>query len=267
MADDRKFGELERLRRLHSGLKWLFGLSGLGTVFLLAAGATYLIQRYSDGVSPLVPAIVVVAGVIIVLHLIQAVLLQRITGEVDNKVSLLVRYDDLTSVYNYRYLEQRLDQEIARSDRSAHEVSVIYMDSDNFKDVNDRYDHQVGNQVLRQLAELLRDAVRSNDLVGRLGGDEFLAILPETGSVEAEIVAARILERLRNTRFITSSGAKIDFLTLSLGICSYPNVARTREELINLADRAMYKAKHRGGDCVVIASPQQREIPTAEGGA
>ena len=252
-------GELHRLRRLHRALKWLFGLSALATVFLLAAGATYLVQHYSDGMSPLVPTVVIIAAVTIMLHLVQAVLLTRVTDEVDTKVASLIRFDGLTGVYNYRYLEQRLDQEIARSDRRAHQVSVIYVDSDNFKLVNDRHDHQVGNQVLRQLAELIRDAVRTNDLVGRLGGDEFLAVLPETSLAEAEIVAQRILERVRNTRFVTSSGEIIDFLTVSLGLCCYPDIARTRDELVTLADHAMYEVKAQGGDRIVVAQPKGDE--------
>jgi diguanylate cyclase (GGDEF)-like protein len=259
MADDVHRGELQRLRRLHRGLKMVFGLSALVTVFLLASGAVYLV-RTAGTTRPLVSIIVIAAAAIIVLHLIQAVLLQSVTREVDSKVALLVLYDDLTGVYNYRYLEQRLDQEIVRSDRGGHRLSVIYIDSDNFKKVNDRHDHQVGNQVLRQMAGLLRDAVRSNDLVGRLGGDEFLAILPETGSAEAQIVAGRILERIRNTRFITSTGAKIDFLTLSMGISSYPDIARTRQELILQADHAMYEVKKRGGNSVAVAAKQEGEM-------
>jgi len=254
---DEKTGELQRLRRLHSRMKLVFGLSALATTFVMACSAAYLVLNYGDMRGPLVPIIVAAAASIILLHIFQAMLLKNVSREIDSKIELLVLYDDLTGVYNFRYIEQRIDQEILRADRGGHSLSVIYIDSDRFKDVNDQHDHQVGNQVLRQLAELLQESVRSNDLVGRLGGDEFLALLPETTAPEARIVAQRMLDQLRQSRFITDTGARIDFLTVSLGICSYPEVAQSREELVLLADRAMYEAKKKGGDNVIIATRQQ----------
>ena len=257
MANDETTGELQRLRRLHRAMKLVFGLSALATTFVMACSAAYLVLHYGDMRGPLVPITVAAAASIILLHILQAMLLKKVSLEIDSKIELLVLFDDLTGVYNFRYMEQRIDQEIYRSDRGSHSLSVIYIDSDRFKDVNDMHDHQVGNQVLRQMAELLQEAVRSNDLVGRLGGDEFLALLPETSSAEARIVAERILDQLRQSRFITTTGARIDFLTVSLGICSYPDVAQSREELVLLADRAMYVAKKKGGDNVVIATREQ----------
>ena len=255
MAHDTETGELQRLHRLHRGMKLVFALSALATVFVLASSTTYLVLHYRDSQSPIVPLILAAATAIIVLHLIQAMLLRKVTGEVDSKIASLVTIDDLTGVYNYRYLEQRIDQEIQRCDRGGYSLSVIYVDSDRFKEVNDRHDHHVGNQVLKQLAELLSESVRSNDMVGRMGGDEFLALLPETTPAEAQVVAGRMLQQVRQSRFVTASGTKIDFLTLSLGICSYPDIAGSREELIILADRAMYLAKQQGGNTLSVAAP------------
>ena len=118
MADDRTTGELQRLRRLHSIMKVTFGLSAMATTFVLACSTAYLVMHYGATQSVLVFIIAATASTIILLHVIQAILLRKVTGEIESKIALLVLYDDLTGVYNYRYLEQRIDQEIVRSERA-----------------------------------------------------------------------------------------------------------------------------------------------------
>jgi PleD family two-component response regulator len=136
--------------------------------------------------------------------------------------------DDVTEVYNARYLMQQTENEIQRAQRTDKPLSVLFLDLDRFKLVNDRHGHLVGSSVLRRLSEVLKDCVRQIDTLARYGGDEFTILLGEGG------------EPIR--------------LTISIGVASHPAHARQRDDLLDLADKAMYRAKSLGRDCVCSAS-------------
>lgn len=151
--------------------------------------------------------------------------------------------DDVTELYNVRHLNFVLDTEIYRSDRYGYKFSLIFIDLDHFKEVNDTYGHLVGSKLLREMAELLRGSLRLIDYAFRYGGDEFVILLPQTDKESAYVVARRLRERTTNHQFMQSEGLNLR-LTASLGLASYPTDAKSKAELIRLADEAMYLVKN-----------------------
>lgn len=158
--------------------------------------------------------------------------------------------DPLTGLPNHRALAEKLDELLAQARVTGASCSVIFMDIDHFKDINDYYGHQMGDMVLSRFAEIMGVTVRARDSIGRWGGEEFVAILPETDLEEA----CQVAERIRVTTIQRSAAcAKGVRLTCSLGVAAYPRDAHGREELIRLADRAMYMAKRLGRNQVRTA--------------
>ncbi len=153
--------------------------------------------------------------------------------------------DDVTDLYNARYLFAALDREVSRAARSALELSVLFLDLDRFKQVNDQYGHLVGSRVLRELGQLLGRSVRSIDTVGRYGGDEFTILLVDTGFDAACQVAQRICQMVETRRFGAESGLRLS-LTVSIGVATFPHHGRDRERLLDVSDKAMYLAKSLG---------------------
>jgi diguanylate cyclase (GGDEF)-like protein len=152
--------------------------------------------------------------------------------------------DDLTRLYNVRYLYQTLDNEIRRARRYGSPVSVAFMDLDGFKLVNDAYGHRAGSVTLTEVAEVITMSVRDSDFVARYGGDEFVLMLPETPARSAVQMAERVRTHIASHRFNGGVGADI-YLTASFGVASFPEHATEAEKLIELADAAMYEAKQR----------------------
>jgi len=161
--------------------------------------------------------------------------------------------DDATDVYNARYLLEALDREVRRSERYGTELSILFIDLDRFKLVNDNHGHLVGTSVLRQLSRLLGQSVRQVDTVARYGGDEFTILLSDTGERGARVIAERIRTWVADNAFEADAGRTIR-LTCSVGLSTYPAHGRTREALLDAADKAMYRAKSQGRNRVCSAS-------------
>jgi diguanylate cyclase (GGDEF)-like protein len=160
--------------------------------------------------------------------------------------------DDVTEVFNARYLLQATEHEIQRSARYGKTLSVLFLDLDRFKLVNDNCGHLVGSQVLRQLSEVLNDCIRQVDTLARYGGDEFTILLIDTEHESALAVAERIRSSVAQTRFEGDRGSPIH-VEISIGVASYPEHGDHRDGLLDTADKAMYLAKSRGRNCVCSA--------------
>ena len=162
--------------------------------------------------------------------------------------------DGLTGVWNRRYLEMTLRKEIERAQRFGRPVSVLMLDIDRFKRVNDRHGHQRGDEVLIEVTRRILGEIRTNiDVVGRYGGEEFVVVLPETTSGGARVVAEKIRSAMRDEPFAGASSDPIP-VTVSVGVSAYPEDGMEAEELIHRADTAMYRAKAEGRDRVIATS-------------
>jgi two-component system, cell cycle response regulator len=185
------------------------------------------------------------------------VLLEPASVALDNALLLkraeaLSVTDDLTHLYNSRYLNLVLRRETKRASRSGRPLSLLFIDLDGFKGVNDVHGHLCGSRALVEAAAVIRGSARETDVVARFGGDEFALILPDTGGEGAFAVGERIRERIASHRFLT--GDKLDVhLTASVGVATLPDVAASAEELIHAADKAMYQVKDSGKNGIQAA--------------
>lgn len=164
----------------------------------------------------------------------------------------LAYIDELTKVYNIRYLYVALDNEIKRAERFGTYLSVLFLDLDYFKKVNDTYGHLIGSRLLIEVASEIKKSVRGIDIVVRYGGDEFVILCTETGVELATKVAERIRKRIEEKSFFAEEGLNIK-ITASIGIATYPVHGLTKSELVELADKAMYKGKEVSRNVVVVS--------------
>jgi diguanylate cyclase (GGDEF)-like protein len=164
--------------------------------------------------------------------------------------------DDLTRLYNSRYMNQVLRRETKRASRSGRPMSLLFIDMDGFKQVNDVHGHLCGSRALVEAAGLIRSCARETDVVARFGGDEFSLILPDTGRDGAVSVATRIRERISEHAFLETDGLKVR-LTASVGVATLPDVAGSAEELIRAADKAMYRVKGAGKNGIHVAQEDE----------
>jgi diguanylate cyclase (GGDEF)-like protein len=159
--------------------------------------------------------------------------------------------DPLTGFFNHRYLHERLSEEVVRAIRSRRPLSVVMLDLDDFKLVNDTFGHVYGDRVLVYVAETIRASLRGSDVAARYGGDEFALILPETNAQEAAAAAERILAAFHARPFIADGRTALPVGT-SIGIATHPGDGRTATELIAAADAGLYAAKAEGGSRVRV---------------
>jgi diguanylate cyclase (GGDEF)-like protein len=151
--------------------------------------------------------------------------------------------DDLTKLFNTRYLNRTLEIEITRSNRHKSSLSLIFMDIDHFKVINDNYGHLVGSKLLVEVGQILIRSLRTIDIVARYGGDEFVMVLPQTAPGAALSIAERIRKAIEQYVFLKKEGYSLR-MTASFGVASYPESAKSKEDLLRLADEAMYRVKN-----------------------
>jgi diguanylate cyclase (GGDEF)-like protein len=179
---------------------------------------------------------------------------QHLLEEALQRLERIARVDELTQTLSRRSIMGYLRDEIDRAARYPASLSIMLLDVDHFKQVNDCYGHQVGDEVLRATAGLLQQSIRATDHLGRYGGEEFLAILPMTEPASAAELAERLRRRIRAERY-TAAGSADFCVTISIGIAGFDYQADTLETLIAHADGALYQAKTRGRDRFFIWQP------------
>lgn len=159
-----------------------------------------------------------------------------------------VMTDELTGLFNKRYLNKSIEREILRAKRRSTLCSLIFIDIDHFKHLNDKYGHVSGDKVLKAIADVILQSVRSCDLPCRYGGEEFAILLPDTDKQGGQLLAERIREGIHDIRIL---GIR-ERVSVSAGVAAFPEDAQNGNELIHLADKAMYQAKHLGRDRVEV---------------
>lgn len=161
-----------------------------------------------------------------------------------DKIKQVSDTDDLTGLYNMRAFSIMLQRAFKQSVRYGHAMSVVMIDSDNLKQINDKHGHDAGNRLLQHLVRCIREQLRGSDVMARFGGDEFIVLLSETNSKGAQEMAERIRKAIEVSRFDIRGGDTN--VTASLGVASYPDDGGNLEVILDKADKAMYRAKQKG---------------------
>ncbi len=168
------------------------------------------------------------------------------------KIQELTITDDCTGLYNARHLYKTLETEVYRSSRFGYEFTVLFIDLDHFKQVNDTHGHLIGSKLLNEIGYLIKAQLRLIDYAFRYGGDEFVVLLPQTGKDQALVVAKRLRDSLRTSMFCKEEGLNIN-VRASMGVATYPHDAKTPHDIIRQADEMMYLVKNTSRDNIGIA--------------
>lgn len=177
-----------------------------------------------------------------------------------DRVSQLAYVDGLTGIHNRRYFEMRIGEELDRASRSHQKMSLIMVDIDHFKRLNDEFGHLLGDEVLRMVSSMMKQQVRKHDLVCRYGGEEFVIVVIDTGIENAVRVAEKLRRQIENHHFPGVARP----VTISCGVADYPDHGLSRDEVVAAADAAMYAAKQAGRNRVRAASSVKNEAPASE---
>lgn len=162
-----------------------------------------------------------------------------------NQVKIRADHDGLTRIHNRRAFDERLIDELRRHQRYRHAMSLLMVDIDHFKGINDRYGHLVGDHVLREVGRILSETLRSTDFTARYGGEEFVVILPQTAEEQARVLAERLRGAIAEARFVHEG--EVFSITVSVGVSAMqPGALTRRKDLLEKADKALYQAKHLG---------------------
>jgi diguanylate cyclase (GGDEF)-like protein len=168
------------------------------------------------------------------------------------KIQELTITDDCTGLYNARHLYKTLETEVYRSARFNYEFTVLFIDLDHFKQVNDTHGHLIGSKLLAEIGYLIKAQLRLIDYAFRYGGDEFVVLLPQTGKESALVVARRLLENMRASCFCKEESLNLN-VRASIGLATYPHDAKTPHDVIRQADEMMYLVKNSTRDNIGIA--------------
>lgn len=243
------------------GLRRLLLSYGLGRTMLLLTGASIVVSEMVNfvvsfiadgqvGWSSVMIAFIVPAMVAPLFSWFQLRLLYQLE-EARAKLQRLAITDELTQTFNRRHFMEVAEGVFLQAQRGREPFSVVLLDADDFKQVNDAHGHLVGDEVLRQLAENIRKSIRKHDLLARYGGEEFIVLLPDTHLEEALEVARRIHEAiLRNPAQVGDKPLKV---TVSMGVSTFEPTMQSLDEVLSLADKAQYQAKHTGKNRIGLA--------------
>lgn len=227
----------------------LWAIIVLSIAYLVYASLADFIPQYWEkiGFQPMNRSILTLGMVIILLICLSGL-------AISERMTSLIIKEGLTGLFNQNYIRQRLEEEIYRSKRYDHPVSLVMIDLDNFKALNDRYGHTAGDHLLKYFSQLILETIRPSDIAARYGGEDFLIILPETSQEEAHAVAERLQKKISLYPFRIDSRKEDILFTISIGVSSFPEYGQSADELIALADMALYKAKKEGKDKAAVYS-------------
>jgi diguanylate cyclase (GGDEF)-like protein len=176
--------------------------------------------------------------------------LALVNADLHKRMEKLTVEDELTGLYNFRYFRARLEDEKRRAVRYGQPLSLIMVDIDWFKQLNDCFGHEIGNSALRRLGTVIESCVRDVDILARYGGEEFMIILPQTGGAEAFTIGERIRRAVEETDFSPEPNGRPIRLTVSVGVSCFPENGLPEENLVEAVDRALYQAKGSGKNTV-----------------
>jgi diguanylate cyclase (GGDEF)-like protein len=240
----------------HRGLRWLMAGSSFFACVLLFIRVAYLIGNQDD-----VPALLIASpfqsltfSVGFVLRLVFTCgFLLLIEAHRNDELTWLAAMDSLTGIYNRRTFINLAETELARSQRHQQPLALLLLDLDHFKLINDTLGHQAGDCILQQLRTIAEPCMRSHDFMGRYGGEEFCILAPETDADGAFILAERLRQALAEHVTLSGNGASIK-ITASIGVaCRTGRESTTLDELLSMADTALYRAKNEGRNRVTLA--------------
>jgi diguanylate cyclase (GGDEF)-like protein len=185
--------------------------------------------------------------------------LSRELQDANARLRELVYRDGLTGLYNHRFFQESLSQELLRANRYKTSVSLILFDIDHFKKVNDNFGHQAGDQVLMNIARAVSSSIRPTDILARYGGEEFAVILPETNAAGAKVFAARLRRCVEG--IATLAKGQLIYVTVSAGTTTFTpeNHISDKDQLINTADRGLYISKQNGRNQVTAVTLEEQQ--------
>lgn len=194
------------------------------------------------------------------LYLMSNIKLKLENAELNSAIKELAVHDELTGLYNRHYLSEFLNLEIAKAERNHSTLSVIMLDIDHFKQLNDIYGHEAGDKVLQKIGAFFNENIRKGDMACRYGGEEFIIVFPNTTLETAHSRAEVLRESIKNLS-IAYNNHVISGIAISGGVAAFPNHGNAYQPIINAADTALYQAKHQGRDriCIAYASNSDAE--------
>ena len=183
-----------------------------------------------------------------IIGLIYSIVLSEKFNKLINSLRDEAMHDGMTGLLNHKFFEKRLDEEIERSERYKEKITLLFLDLDNFKRINDTYGHLFGDYVLKITASIIEENVRNIDIVSRYGGEEFIVILINANKKDSLKTAERIRKQIEEYEFIEEKIS--EHLTISIGMGEFPTDAKNKENLIRYSDHKMYTAKNDGRNCI-----------------
>ena len=248
----KKLSSLERIRRSGKRLKRVFWEACC--IVFLQVGVIFYFLRWWDALPPAFRCGMPALLFWVLLATAYVFFAQsRVSQQLMERLRQRTYMDEVTGVFNYRYLELRMAEEAERIRRHGGLLALLYLDIDGLRAINDKYGRRVGDFALEQLATALARQVRTCDVLGRVGGDEFLAVLPEAGRPEANVLAERLRETAENYLINLGGDQVIKGVTVSIGVAAYPINGQTMDNVISAGVKAVDAAKEQGGNCVIMA--------------
>jgi len=183
-----------------------------------------------------------------IIGLIYSIVLSEKFNKLINSLRDEAMHDGMTGLLNHKFFEKRLDEEIERSERYKEKITLLFLDLDNFKRINDTYGHLFGDYVLKITASIIEENVRNIDIVSRYGGEEFIVILINANKKDSLKTAERIRKQIEEYEFIEEKIS--EHLTIIIGMGEFPTDAKNKENLIRYSDHKMYTAKNDGRNCI-----------------